>query len=417
VVAAFGEMKLVVFAHTPPPFHGQSYMVKLMIDGLGGDGRSKLEQAKERCTPDGVQCFHVNARFSSDLNDVGSFQFKKILLLIRYCLEAIWCRVRYGADTFYYIPAPPKRVAFYRDCVVLLLCRPFFRRLILHWHATGLGEWLQHKASLWERWIAQRLLAFPDLSITLAASLSNDAVYFRSRKIHMVPNGIRDPCLGFEESVLPHRLARLERRREILERKNSVVDDCEKYAVVFLAHCTREKGLFDALSAIALANQQLAAQALPLRMHLTVAGAFLGETERQEFDSWQQAHPNQVDYVGFLSPEAKSKLLQESDCLCFPTYYSAEGEPVAVLEAMAFGLSIVATKWRAIPEMLPGEVETLEICNSEAIAEGLSASLTSNKTAVVRRQFLNHFTEAHFLEEISSAMASLAGTEEINNLA
>src|SRR5436190_18488696 len=119
-------MKLVLFAHTPPPFHGQSYMVRLMIEGLGGDCRNKFEQVTETCRSDAFQCFHVNARFSSDLSDVGSFRVRKILLLVRYCLDAIWCRFRYRADNFYYIPAPPKRVAFYRDCLVLLLCRPFF---------------------------------------------------------------------------------------------------------------------------------------------------------------------------------------------------------------------------------------------------------------------------------------------------
>ena len=32
-------MKLLVFAHTPPPHHGQSYMVQLMLEGFGGDRR------------------------------------------------------------------------------------------------------------------------------------------------------------------------------------------------------------------------------------------------------------------------------------------------------------------------------------------------------------------------------------------
>ena len=29
-------MKLLVFAHTPPPHHGQSYMVQLLLAGFGG---------------------------------------------------------------------------------------------------------------------------------------------------------------------------------------------------------------------------------------------------------------------------------------------------------------------------------------------------------------------------------------------
>src|SRR5437870_4639647 len=106
MVAGFAEMKLVVFAHTPPPFHGQSYMVRLMIEGLGGDCRNNSASVRGKWQTDAIRCFHVNAQFSSNLSDVGSFQVLKILRLIKYCLEAIWYRFRYGADTFYYIPAP-----------------------------------------------------------------------------------------------------------------------------------------------------------------------------------------------------------------------------------------------------------------------------------------------------------------------
>jgi len=34
-------MKLLVYAHTPPPHHGQSYMVQLMVHGFGGDHRRR----------------------------------------------------------------------------------------------------------------------------------------------------------------------------------------------------------------------------------------------------------------------------------------------------------------------------------------------------------------------------------------
>src|SRR5882757_8260343 len=52
------DMKLLVFAHTPPPHHGQSYMVQLMLAGFGGDARRKKGAA---ASPYGVECYHVNA--------------------------------------------------------------------------------------------------------------------------------------------------------------------------------------------------------------------------------------------------------------------------------------------------------------------------------------------------------------------
>ena len=60
-------MKIVIFAHTPPPFHGQSYMVKLMLDGLR-DISAKGDSNRD------LQLFHVDAKLSSNLEAIGKFQ-------------------------------------------------------------------------------------------------------------------------------------------------------------------------------------------------------------------------------------------------------------------------------------------------------------------------------------------------------
>ena len=241
--------------------------------------------------------------------------------------------------------------------------------------------------------------------MTLAKLLSNDAAYFQSKRTCVTPNGIVDPCPDFDESVRPIRVARLTRRREIFERKTALPDDREEYRVVFLAHCTREKGLFDTLHAIALANQQLDAQMVSLRMHLTVAGAFLDESERLEFESWQSAHRDEVDYAGFLNAEAKAKLLRESDCLCFPTFYSAEAQPVSVIEAMAFGLNIVTTAWRGIPELLPENYPFLiSGHDSSLLASTLVESIRSDLSAELRQHYCEALTEKRYMENLRQAL-------------
>lgn len=396
-------MKLVVFAHTPPPLHGQSYMVQLMVEGLGGNSRGSPKPRRES-ELDEIQCFHVDTRFSNDLADIGAFQIQKIPRLIRYCLEAIWCRFRYGADIFYFIPAPPKRVAVYRDWVVLLICRPFFRRLVFHWEASGLAEWLEGNAFAWERAISQRLLGQPDLSITVADALSKDAVYLRSKQICVVPNGIPDPCPAFDLSILPKRSALAAQRREIIEGKTGA-EAQTKYRIIFLAHCTREKGLFDALAATALANRQLREQSFPIRLHLSVAGAFLCEAERREFEKWQVEHRDEADYVGFLTGDAKTRLMQESDCLCFPTYYSAEAQPISIIEAMAFGLAIVASAWRGIPELLPRNYPLLVAArNIPEITRALIESMKTDLAGQLRQHYCEGFTEKSYSYHIASAL-------------
>src|SRR5271154_4612482 len=143
-------MKLLVFAHTPPPHHGQSYMVKLMLDGFG------------------IECYHVNSRYSKTLGDVGEFQGSKIFLILFFCLQAIWCRFRHGVTNLYYVPAPGKPVAVYRDWLVMFICRPFFKKIILHWHAAGLAKWLETSVQIRTRAMTYRLFRPVDLSIVLS---------------------------------------------------------------------------------------------------------------------------------------------------------------------------------------------------------------------------------------------------------
>ena len=46
--------------------------------------------------------------FSKNLEDVGELQLGKILLVLFYCAQALWCRFRYGIENLYYVPAPGK---------------------------------------------------------------------------------------------------------------------------------------------------------------------------------------------------------------------------------------------------------------------------------------------------------------------
>src|SRR5208282_3390687 len=136
------RMKLLVFAHVPPPHHGQSYAVKLMLENFGGDRRVR-NAASRPPGRFGIECYHVNAQFSRGLEDIGELQSIKLARLSFHCLEAIWCRFRYGVENFYYVPAPGKSIALYRDWLVMLICRPFFKKVIFHWHAAGLAKWLE----------------------------------------------------------------------------------------------------------------------------------------------------------------------------------------------------------------------------------------------------------------------------------
>jgi glycosyltransferase involved in cell wall biosynthesis len=397
-------MKLVVFAHTPPPHHGQSYMVRLMLEGFGGDVRRRPPAQPSPC---GIECYHVNARFSRGLSDIGEFQGAKIFLIFWFCFQAIWIRFRHGVHSFYYVPAPGKNVALYRDWLVMLLCRPFFRNIILHWHAAGLAKWLETENPITTRAATYRLFRPVTLSIVLSRYNQADAAKLLSAKIRVVHNGIPDPCPDFESSILPRRRERFLARRKILAGEWNV--DPVVVNVLFIAHCTREKGLFAAAESVLLANRALATRGLPIQLRLTAAGNFVTEAEKAEFERLRQItkFATAIEHAGFVSGERKDRLLREADLFLFPTQYLGENQPVNLIEAMSFGVPIVTTRWRSLPEMLPEKYPGLVADqNPEALAGAILEVLVTESGEELRTHFTAHFTLERHLEGLAAAIRS-----------
>jgi hypothetical protein len=174
-------MKLLVFAHTPPPVYALQSIVKLISDGAvepGHDSRDPTDPLEPL-----LDCYHADCGQSEKMSDASRFQWKHVFWILRACGEAIWRRVRFDIRCFYYVPASGRRPALYRDWIVMSLCRPFFPHVIYHWQQHGLGEWLRHEGNWMERWLTHRLLNRPALSLSLDIPRMRDALWFESQRV------------------------------------------------------------------------------------------------------------------------------------------------------------------------------------------------------------------------------------------
>lgn len=402
-------------------------MVRLMLTGLGGDRISAAGAANRRQPPadeHGIECYHVNARVSSSLEDMGRVRAGKVARLLAYCGQALWARFRHGARTLYYVPSPPKRSSLYRDWVVMLLCRWAFRRVVFHWHGVGLGEWLESRASAPERWLTHFLLDRADLAIVLSSFNQPDAEKFRPRAVRVVANGIADPCPDYFTALAPRRAARASARRKLqagvplsAREREEAGGDPQVLRVVFVSHCIREKGLYEAVSGVELANRQLAGQSSPLRLELTVAGQFFTAEERAEFDGLAAVPSvaSWLKYLGFITEPEKWTAFREADVFCFPTYYANEGQPANLIEAMAHGLPVVTTRWRSIPEFLPpGYRGLVEPRQPQQVAAALLAVMDESGDSF-RAIFERHFTLQQHLSTLAAALRSVAPEAKDNH--
>jgi glycosyltransferase involved in cell wall biosynthesis len=423
------KRRILFFAHVPPPHHGQSVMVQILLQGLSADPRFEVH--------------HVDARVSDDLEDVGSFRPQKFGRLLKCILQSWWIRLRYGPMAFYYVPAPAKRSAIIRDWVVMALCRPLFPEVILHWHAYGLGEWVA-AGNDWQRKLTRWALGNAELSIVLNNYNKRDAAVFEPKRIEVVPNGIADQFPDYENALAPRREARAIRLRHLGLRRDK--EDLEIVRFLFLGHLIETKGVFVAIEAAGLANEELRKAGAAWRVHLTLAGSFASEEEkarvlaavdavniagaaegsghgckkmeedksgqladaRTRGDALSRVTPAQggivseeqrsegggamIELVGFLDSEQKKSALEEADCLVFPTFYESEAQPLVLLEAMSAGLLVITTTWRGVADALPLDYPFLvEPRSVNLIVQIMSKALVGMNPTLLRERYANEY--------------------------
>ncbi|MDH3458825.1 MAG: glycosyltransferase family 4 protein, partial [Gemmatimonadota bacterium] len=117
-----------------------------------------------------------------------------------------------------------------------------------------------------------------------------------------------------------------------------------------------------------------------------------------------------VVFHGTKTGAEKWRCFMTADVFCFPTTYPRENQPVAVIEAMMAGLPIVATQWRAIPDLIEHGREGLLTPVGDAPA--LAAALRSLASSPAMRSRVGKAARARF-ESMYRLEAHLQRVEDI----
>jgi glycosyltransferase involved in cell wall biosynthesis len=135
---------------------------------------------------------------------------------------------------------------------------------------------------------------------------------------------------------------------------------------LFLGVVRPEKGVYELLAAWGQVLSKLP------DARLVIAGS--GELDRARALAGELGLGDTVDFPGWIDAGAKARLLANASVLVLPSHF--EALPMAVLEGMAAGLPIVATRVGAIPDAV-GEDAGLLVPprDPEALAEALVTAL------------------------------------------
>ena len=364
-------INILVVGQTPPPVHGQAIMIEKLV-------RASFSRLK---------IFHVRMAFSHDLVDVGKLRIGKLLHLARVLLEIVAIRARHRIDILYYPPSGSSRTAMWRDCALLVPLRRLFPKTIFHFHAAGASD-LFLTLSTFERRLFRAAYGTPDCTIRISSFCPNDGDLIGTRRDAIIPNGIEDIAYG------------------VIRKRPS--EACPR--ILFVAAMRESKGV----RVLIEATRMLASKGLDFEVE------FVGEWTSSAFRDQVMALvaeyglSERVCFRGLLVGEEKHQAFADADIFAFPTFFEIEMFPLVAIEAMCFGLPVVASAWRGLPSIVDDGVSGFLTPphDAAAFAERLEQLITDPDKALKmgragRARYLEHFTFEQHLAQMEQLLVEV----------
>jgi len=177
------------------------------------------------------------------------------------------------------------------------------------------------------------------------------------KRLHLVANAVDLPDINLDTAI-PRRL--------------------ERPRLAYVSRLVTEKGLLESIRAIGILRRR----GVDLAMDVCGGGAArrtVEEVVREE------GIEDLVFIHGHVSIADKDALFREAAILTLPSYYQAEGQPIAIIEGFAWGLPVIGSNIEPVSFMVQEGVHGASVPprNAEAVADAIQR-LLSDRNAYER---------------------------------
>lgn len=270
------------------------------------------------------------------------------------------------------------RASFWRKSVVCALARLAGRPYLLHVHGAEFAQFYEQESSPAVQRIIRKVFGHAVLVIALSEEWRTRLMRIcPEARIEVVNNAVPLPGLA----DLP---GQGERRPTLL----------------FLGEVSRRKGIYDLVPALARAAGRVP------ELELVCGGT--GDIEEIRRLAGQLGVGGRVTCKGWLDADRKRVALASAMVFVLPSY--AEGMPMALLEAMSWGLPVIATPVGGVPQVITHEVNGLLVRPGDS--DGLAAAICRLMESPALRARLGAAARAT-IEERFSLAASIERLLEI----
>ncbi len=367
--------------------NGQSMMFQLLVDEL------EKRKIKNKIIDIGVSIFTSERERIS-----GKFSFIKAINYLIVVIRIFFILMLNKKCTIYLTTAQSK-VGFIRDYLIIGMGRMFNHNIVAHQFGANYGGFYNNQSKSLQNRI-NNTLSKTNKIIVEGEFTKSQFSFLRDykSKVYALPNG------------LPEKIDSSKIHSKSISKEDSI-------KILYLSNLIESKGFWDVLEAVKIIEKTT-----NLKIEATFAGRFLesvddtkfvnSELSEKAFFEYVQAHDlkKNVSHVKGLYGKEKSEAFQKSHFFILPSYYINEGQPVSVLEALAYGCVPIVTEYRLIPTMVNQENGIFVNPKSPAEIAEVIKKLAQDETKyeayskAAINSYLNNFTADKYTEHLISLL-------------
>jgi glycosyltransferase involved in cell wall biosynthesis len=298
--------KILIIGPIPQPTTGVSLANKVVVENLSKTGVFKID--------------YINTSYNKFDENLGAFSLSKLFYFLKLNLFAY----KIFNSNIVYITPGQTFFGVVKYSLFILLTKVSGKELVVHIHGNHVGKEYELLRGI-KKEAFKFFLNKTSKGIVLSESLTgNMSPFIQVKDIYILYNFVEDYLFPTKEII-----------------KNKQYDS--KLKIVFLSNLMEEKGIFELLEALQILEDK------GIEYEAKIAGN-IDDKHKIRIESYFNKLKN-TTYCGVVHGEEKKKLLLWGNIFTLATYYTMEGQPISILEAMATGNIILTTNHAGIPDV------------------------------------------------------------------
>jgi len=306
------KKKILFITPLPPPDYGSALSSQMCL--------SILENSKD------VEVKSIKINYSENMKDIGKFNLSKLSGFFKV-LKAIKKEITSFKPDFVYLVPATSGLGLMRDSLFVKKIKKLHSgKIILHVRSRITEKNKKKHFNIYKKMFEKTRV------IVLGESLIEDVASFvKKENLEVLPNAIKNE------------VSEKEFNQTIKERNKS-----NSFNLLFLSNMNKEKGWFKVLESCVI----LKSKSIPFNCFFV--GEWATKKDKELFENFVKEHNLQehITYLGKKIGKEKNKILAQSDILLFPTDYKLETFGRVIVEAMMFGMPVIANSIASIPSII-----------------------------------------------------------------